>query len=59
MREVLHDVGTASAVPLLWARMEPAGATADVQVTVFSRTGTEEHRVAEVGYHGQDFRWLG
>lgn len=59
MRGVLHDVGTSNDTPLLWARMEPAGAVADVRVTVFSRHGIDEHRLAEVGYHGQEFRWLG
>ena len=59
MREVLHDVGTSGETPLVWARMEPAGVVADVRVTVFSRRGIDEHRLAEVGYHGQDFRWLG
>lgn len=44
--------------PLVWARMEPAGAVADVRVTVAHETSTVEFVVAEVGYHGRDFRWL-
>jgi len=58
MRAALHEAGTASDVPLLWARMEPAGVVADLQVTVYSRSGISDHRLAEVGYHGQDFRWM-
>lgn len=44
--------------PVVWARMEPAGDVADVRVTVASRSGREEFRLAEVGYHGRGFRWL-
>lgn len=45
--------------PLLWVRMEPAGAVADVQVTVWNGAVEPSHyRLAEVGYHGQDFTWL-
>lgn len=44
--------------PLVWARMEPAGAMADVRVTVMHEASTIEFVVAEVGYHGRDFRWL-
>lgn len=44
--------------PLLWARMEPAGETADVQVTLWRGRGPEHFRLATIGYHGQDMRWL-
>lgn len=45
--------------PLIWARMEPAGRVADVRATVWRGTKTpKEFWLAEVGYHGQDMRWL-
>lgn len=46
--------------PLLWVRMEPAGPVADVQVDVWDGTSLDSvhHRVAEVGYHGQNVNWL-
>lgn len=44
--------------PLMWARMEPAGAVADVRVTVWRGGDNEEHRLAEVGYHGRSMHWL-
>jgi hypothetical protein len=45
--------------PLIWARMEPAGKVADVRATVWSGTKTpKEYWLAEVGYHGQQMRWL-
>jgi hypothetical protein len=49
--------GTDSRV--IWARMEPAGSVADVRVTVWDGTSQEEHRLAEVGYHGRGLRWPG
>ena len=47
-----------SARPIVWARMEPAGETADVRVTIIDRDGRRDHVLATVGYHGQEFRWL-
>ena len=46
--------------PLVWVRMEPAGAVADVQVDVWDGVTPEPRhfRLAEVGYHGQDMMWL-
>ena len=45
--------------PIIWARMEPAGDVADVRATVFSgKTTPDEYVLAEVGYHGQQLRWL-
>jgi hypothetical protein len=49
---------TASA-PLIWARMEPDGPHADVQVDIWSGEQEPQHfRVAEVGYHGYGLKWL-
>lgn len=61
IKETLHTYGkTASPEsPLVWARMEPAGAVADVRATVWQGGSTREFRLAEVGYHGQDMLWLG
>ena len=62
LREALHDAGQRATphTPLLWVRMEPAGAVADVQVDMWDGTSSEpQHwRLAEVGYHGQGLRWL-
>ena len=46
--------------PIVWARMEPAGSVADIQVDVFDGTSTEPRhfRLAEIGYHGQNMKWL-
>lgn len=62
MRDALQVAGalaTASA-PLMWARMEPSGAVADVRVDMWDGTSDEpqQWRLAEVGYHGQNFNWL-
>lgn len=46
--------------PLIWARMEPAGPVADVQVTVWNGSSTPlNYRLCEVGYHGQHMQWFG
>ena len=49
-----------TSAPIVWVRMEPAGAVADVQVDVFDGTSTEPRhfRLAEIGYHGQNMKWL-
>jgi hypothetical protein len=44
--------------PVVWARMEPAGDTADIRATVW--TGKDiprQYELGRVGYHGQDLRW--
>jgi hypothetical protein len=39
--------------------MEPSGPVADVRVTVWNgKKKPTEYRLAEVGYHGQNFTWL-
>lgn len=43
---------------LVWARMEPAGVTADLRADVWSNGTRTEFHLADVGYHGQDFTWL-
>ena len=62
LKQAIHDAGKSAtaAAPLVWARMEPAGAVADVQVDVFDGTSTEPRhfRLAEIGYHGQNMNWL-
>ncbi len=45
-------------MPLIWARMEPAGKVADVRVTMWRGNEPEEFLLAEIGYHGQDMKWL-
>lgn len=46
--------------PLIWARMEPAGAVADVRVTVWNGAETpRQFRLCEIGYHGKNMNWLG
>lgn len=45
--------------PLVWARMEPDGPHADVQVDIWNGQDEPQHfRVAEVGYHGNGLKWL-
>lgn len=44
---------------IVWARMEPAGVTADLRADVWSNGAVSRHHLADVGYHGQDFTWLG
>ena len=62
LKQAIHDAGKSAtaAAPLVWARMEPAGAVADVQVDVFDGTSAEPRhfRLAEIGYHGQNMNWL-
>lgn len=44
--------------PLVWARMEPAGPTADLQVDVWDGGSEPRHsRLALIGYHGRDMVW--
>jgi len=62
IREALANAANRATTqtPLLWVRMEPAGPVADVQVDVWDGTSLDSvhHRVAEVGYHGQNVNWL-
>lgn len=59
VREALASAHCTRSAPVVWARMEPAGASADVRVTIFDG-GREpvERRLAEVGYHGRGLRWF-
>lgn len=59
VREALAGARVSRTAPVVWARMEPSGAVADVRVTVFDgRSDPVERRLAEVGYHGRGLRWL-
>lgn len=45
--------------PIIWARMEPDGPHADVQVDIWNGQDQPHHyRVAQVGYHGYGLNWL-
>jgi len=44
---------------LVWARMEPAGPIADLRADVWSTGRLIRYHLADVGYHGQNFSWLG
>jgi hypothetical protein len=59
-RQALEDTALAATPekPLIWARMEPAGKVADVRVTMWRGEEPEEFLLAEIGYHGQDMKWL-
>lgn len=60
VRRVLEEAGAATGggTPLVWIRMEPAGAVADVRATVWQDGSRSDHLLAEIGYHGQQMRWL-
>jgi hypothetical protein len=62
LKQAIYNAGeTATAEnPIVWARMEPAGAVADIQVDVFDGSSAEPRhfRLAEIGYHGQNMNWL-
>ncbi len=62
LRDALVEAGSraTSSTPLFWVRMEPSGPVADVQVDMWNGSSDEpQHwRLAEVGYHGQNFNWL-
>lgn len=60
LRDTLERMGRTQThrAPLVWARMEPAGPVADLQVTVWKDSVRTDHRLATVGYHGQNFTWL-
>ncbi|MEY4252389.1 MAG: hypothetical protein RL691_1270 [Actinomycetota bacterium] len=60
-KESMSEFGESATkkAPLIWARMEPSGPVADVRVTVWNgKKKPTEYRLAEVGYHGQNFTWL-
>jgi hypothetical protein len=59
-RHALEDASLTATpeMPLIWARMEPAGKVADVRVTMWRGGEPEEFLLAEIGYHGQDMNWL-
>lgn len=60
--DALHQAGAASSpdAPLIWARMEPDGPVADVQVDIWDGTSSQprHHRLAHVGYHGHQLHWF-
>lgn len=56
----LNRIGKSAttATPLVWARMEPAGAVADIRATIWNGSGEPtEHTLGTVGYHGRGMRW--
>jgi hypothetical protein len=59
LRGALYSAGEAATddAPLAWLRMEPAGAVADVRLTMWP--GGQEEVLATCGYHGQAIRWGG
>jgi hypothetical protein len=60
VRAALSDHGSNATPenPLVWLRMEPAGATADLRATIWRGDAPTEHTLALVGYHGMDLKWL-
>jgi hypothetical protein len=62
MKRAIYKAGESASptAPIVWARMEPAGHVADIQVDVFDGTSPEPRhfRLAEIGYHGQGMNWL-
>lgn len=60
--QALHAAGANATrdAPLVWARMEPAGPVADVQVDIWdgSTPGPRHERLAHVGYHGHRLDWF-
>ena len=62
LKHAIFNAGksASSTAPIVWARMEPAGPVADIQVDVFDGSSSEPRhfRLAEIGYHGQNMNWL-
>jgi hypothetical protein len=62
VKRAIYKAGESASptAPIVWARMEPAGPVADIQVDVFDGTSSEPRhfRLAEIGYHGQNMNWL-
>lgn len=60
VKQILTSAGTRtdSTHALIWARMEPAGPVADIQVDIWNGSPTPQHgRLATVGYHGHSLEW--
>jgi hypothetical protein len=57
LRQALATAGgqATPAAPLAWLRMEPAGAVADLRLTMWP--GGAEEVLATCGYHGRPIRW--
>ncbi len=62
VRAALENAGRRATAdtPLLWVRMEPAGAVADVRVDIWTGDSSEPEQLvlAEVGYHGANLNWF-
>jgi hypothetical protein len=62
LKHAIYSAGESATptAPIVWARMEPAGPVADIQVDVFDGLSSEprHYRLAEIGYHGQNMNWL-
>ncbi len=60
LRDTLQAFGANATpdTPIVWARMEPAGRVADLQVTIWSGSSTpQQWNLGTIGYHGQSLRW--
>jgi hypothetical protein len=60
MHDILFTHGETRSrhAPLIWARMEPAGRVADIQVTIWDGSPSpQQWNVGTIGYHGQSIRW--
>jgi hypothetical protein len=62
LKRAIYKAGESAspAAPIAWARMEPAGPVADIQVDVFDGSSSEprHYRLAKIGYHGQGMNWF-
>jgi hypothetical protein len=58
-RESLFEFGrrATATTPLIWARMEPAGRVADIQVTIWDGASVSDWNLGTIGYHGQSLQW--
>lgn len=60
LREALRERGAQATprTPVAWIRMEPAGAVAEIQATVWrGDEEPEQYRLGDVGFHGQQLHW--
>jgi len=57
--ESLFEFGrrATATTPLIWARMEPAGRVADIQVTIWDGASVSDWNLGTIGYHGQSLQW--
>lgn len=58
--EALNRLGSSASrsTPLVWARMEPAGAVADIRATIWQGAPEPiEMFLGTIGYHGKGMRW--